>query len=94
MSVCVPPSLTSDSFLAGGGGVDCLPNQQVGKKLNMRGNTDEATVSAAFGRLTKRQSSVLALMLEGLTNKDIAQRLGLSEESVKGHVSAISNALG
>ncbi|WP_254615695.1 LuxR C-terminal-related transcriptional regulator [Cupriavidus basilensis] len=45
-------------------------------------------------RLTQRQRSVLVLMQEGLLNKDIAQRMGLTEHTVKEHVSAILKRLG
>jgi DNA-binding NarL/FixJ family response regulator len=44
--------------------------------------------------LTPRQGSVLALVLEGLPNKTIARRLGLTENTVKEHVSAILQRLG
>lgn len=44
--------------------------------------------------LTQRQSPVLLLMLEGLSNRDIGRRLGLTENAVKQHVSAILQRLG
>jgi len=51
-------------------------------------------VTAAELGLTQRQGSVLALMLEGLSNKSIALRLGLGTETVKQHVSQIYKRLG
>jgi DNA-binding NarL/FixJ family response regulator len=39
--------------------------------------------------LTPREIEVLSMMAEGLGNKEIAWRLGLSEHTVKFHVSAI-----
>jgi RNA polymerase sigma factor (sigma-70 family) len=39
------------------------------------------------GLLTPRQTEVLQLVAEGLTNREIAQRLGLSERTVDRHVS-------
>ena len=39
--------------------------------------------------LTKRQSEVLQSMTRGLTNQDIAHQLGLSEDRVEEHVTAI-----
>ena len=39
--------------------------------------------------LTKRQSEVLQSMTRGLTNQDIARQLGLSEDRVEEHVTAI-----
>ena len=44
--------------------------------------------------LTRRQSEVLALLSEGLLNKQIAERLGTSEHTIKIHVSAIMKKLG
>ena len=40
-------------------------------------------------KLTKRQSEVLQSMTRGLTNQDIAHQLGLSEDRVEEHVTAI-----
>lgn len=48
--------------------------------------------AAALG-LTERQAEVLALMLEGTSNKQIGRVLGLAESTVKIHVSAILRAL-
>ncbi|CCQ94361.1 Transcriptional regulatory protein DegU [[Clostridium] ultunense Esp] len=39
--------------------------------------------------LTKREYEVLTLIAEGLNNKDIADRLYISEKTVKNHVSSI-----
>ena len=44
--------------------------------------------------LTRREREVLQLMAEGLSNKAIAGRLGISEHTVKFHVNAILNKLG
>lgn len=43
--------------------------------------------------LTKRQREVLTLIAEGLSNKAIARKLFVSEATIKGHVTAILNAL-
>jgi two-component system, NarL family, nitrate/nitrite response regulator NarL len=45
-------------------------------------------------RLTPRELVVLRLMAEGLPNKTIALRLGISEHTVKFHVNAILGKLG
>ena len=44
-------------------------------------------------RLTDRQSVVLDLVAEGLENKEIAHRIGLSEQAVKEHVSTLLQRL-
>lgn len=43
--------------------------------------------------LTSRQREVLDLLSEGLSNKMIGRRLGLSEHTVRGHVQAVMAAL-
>lgn len=42
-----------------------------------------------LARLTPREAEVLTLLAEGLANKTIAQRLDISEHTVKFHVNAI-----
>ena len=44
--------------------------------------------------LTPREVEILALLAEGLPNKAIASRLGISDQTVKFHVSAIYGKLG
>ncbi|MGH8819085.1 MAG: response regulator [Achromobacter pestifer] len=52
---------------------------------------DEAALLLA---LTPRQSEVLRLMCDGLRNKEISERLNMTEKTVKTHVSAILGTLG
>lgn len=47
-----------------------------------------------LGELTPREVQVLQLLSEGLPNKAIASRLGISEHTVKFHVNAIMGKLG
>jgi DNA-binding NarL/FixJ family response regulator len=44
--------------------------------------------------LTAREVEVLELLAEGLSNKAIAARLGISDQTVKFHVAAICGKLG
>jgi DNA-binding NarL/FixJ family response regulator len=44
--------------------------------------------------LTAREVQVLELLAEGLPNKAIAARLGISDQTVKFHVAAIAGKLG
>jgi DNA-binding NarL/FixJ family response regulator len=44
--------------------------------------------------LTPRETEVLQLLAEGLSNKGIAARLGISDQTAKFHVAAISGKLG
>ena len=52
---------------------------------------DEPTQAEA---LTAREVQVLELLAEGLPNKAIADRLHISDQTVKFHVSSISGKLG
>jgi DNA-binding NarL/FixJ family response regulator len=51
------------------------------------------SISEQFG-LTAAQTRVMELMVEGRTNREIAELLGLAEGTVKVHCSAILRALG
>jgi len=44
--------------------------------------------------ITSRETDVLRMLAEGLVNKDIAARLGISEHTVKFHFSSILDKLG
>jgi DNA-binding CsgD family transcriptional regulator len=46
------------------------------------------------GGLTARQLQVAALVADGLTNRQIAERLGIQERSAEGHVERIRLRLG
>ena len=47
-----------------------------------------------FSPLTAREMDVLELIIEGLSNKGIAYRLGISKQTVKNHVTSILAKLG
>ncbi|MDI9547074.1 MAG: response regulator transcription factor [Chloroflexota bacterium] len=46
-----------------------------------------------FSMLTEQELTILALMTDGLTNKEIARRVFLSEKTVRNYVSSILNKL-
>jgi len=54
----------------------------------------EAENAAYVEPLTDREIEVLELLAEGLSNKGIAGRLGISDQTVKFHVASISGKLG
>ncbi|MFN4283934.1 MAG: response regulator [Alphaproteobacteria bacterium] len=81
--VYVPPSLiygpqTDDPESEIGGGAAAAPSLDLSK----------------LAPLTQRQLDVLALIGQGKSNKDIADKLGISEGTVKVHVGAILKVLG
>ena len=51
-------------------------------------------VPAAFDELTTREIEVLRMMADGLGNKQIASRLGISDHTIKFHISSILDKLG
>lgn len=53
-----------------------------------------AAPEALVETLTPRETEVLALLAQGLANKTIADRLGISEHTAKFHVNAILGKLG
>lgn len=55
---------------------------------------DEAQIAARIAELTPQQFRVLAMIAEGLLNKQIAYELGVSEATVKAHMTAIMRKLG
>jgi two-component system response regulator DevR len=51
-------------------------------------------VPADEPRLTLREGQILALITEGLTNRQIGERLGLAEKTVKNYVSGLLEKIG
>jgi DNA-binding NarL/FixJ family response regulator len=54
----------------------------------------DTAVPAAPSALSARETQVLRMIAEGLANKEIAWKLGISEHTVKFHVSALLGKLG
>lgn len=54
---------------------------------------EEKSARAALPKLTGRQDQVFALVMEGLSNKMIARRLSIAENTVKIHVSNLLKKL-
>lgn len=67
----------------------------VAELVNESSSYDEYcnTSLVKINSLTKREYEVLILIAEGLNNKDIAERLYISEKTVKNHVSNIFKKL-
>jgi pimeloyl-ACP methyl ester carboxylesterase/DNA-binding CsgD family transcriptional regulator len=62
--------------------------------LEFLGNAPAAVPAQRSVELTPRQLQVAALVTEGLTNRQIAERLGIEERSAEGHVERIRLRLG
>jgi len=57
-------------------------------------DSEEAEIAAALGSLTPHQFRVLMMLGEGLLNKQIAYQLGVSEATIKAHVTAVLRKMG
>ena len=73
-----------------GGGVWTPPDVD----LAAGSDTEAAELMTRMATLTPQQVRVLMMLSEGLLNKQIAYQLGVSEATVKAHVSAILQKLG
>ena len=73
-----------------GGGVWTPPDVD----LTAGSDSEAAELMTRMATLTPQQVRVLMMLSEGLLNKQIAYQLGVSEATVKAHVSAILQKLG
>ncbi|MFR9676923.1 response regulator [Streptomyces sp. TR06-5] len=61
---------------------------------SLRGEPEQAEDNGALGRLSPREREILALIGEGLTNRQVGERLYLSEKTVKNNISRLLGKLG
>jgi DNA-binding NarL/FixJ family response regulator len=88
-SVYIPPEI-----LAPEGFAEAAPSQQYESRASEnRPSENRPIVSLADLKLSDRQQDVLALMMQGNSNKVICRALNLAEPTVKNHVTAILRAL-
>lgn len=71
-----------------------LPAAAVIALRSLRAGNQAPDPDATSKKLTSRQQRVLSLLAQGLSNKNIARTLDLSEITVKAHVSALLRKLG
>lgn len=69
-----------------------LPHSLLGGPGELK--PDEAAAAAQIATLTPQQFRVMTMIAEGLLNKQIAWELGVSEATVKAHMTAIMRKLG
>ena len=62
--------------------------------IDVDGAVENRETRETLETLTAREIQVLELLAEGLSNKAIAARLGISDQTVKFHVAAVSGKLG
>jgi DNA-binding NarL/FixJ family response regulator len=97
----IPKSFSGEAVLAAvrevlAGTIFRPPGMAAGARLDDLMPVPAATagVDPAEIGLTGRQAQVLALMVRGLSNREIAGHMGLSEGTVKIHVTAVFKVLG
>ena len=76
--------------------LDCgnwLPRTLAAAVAALPADPADTELASRLARLTEQQSRVLALLAEGLLNKQIADRLSIQERTVKAHVTAIFEKL-
>ncbi|HEU4544105.1 MAG TPA: response regulator transcription factor [Jiangellaceae bacterium] len=78
------------AVLAVAGG-DAVYGSAVARRITgfYAGDVDEPPVVRAFPELTPREGDVLGLLAAGCRNHEIARRLGMSEKTVRNHVSQV-----
>ncbi|WP_158770117.1 response regulator transcription factor [Paraglaciecola sp. L1A13] len=74
-------------------GEQWLPEDLIGQVQKIEGS-EEQEFALKLAQLTPHQLKVLQLMADGLLNKQIAYELGVSESTIKQHVSAVLHKLG
>jgi DNA-binding NarL/FixJ family response regulator len=82
------PTVLHDAILAAARGESPLDPKAAAELLA------ERSTPAPLERLSVREREVLILVAEGSANKQIARQLGISEKTVKGHLTNIFQALG
>lgn len=88
-----PPDIVKAIHAAQRGESQLHPD--IAKKLMSRvvQSSQGTTEIAASNNLTKREMEVLRLLAEGLSNRELAEALTISEKTVKKHVSSILGKL-
>jgi DNA-binding NarL/FixJ family response regulator len=92
LPVAVDPETLSAALLASARGLVSIPRQEIATLLP-HDERIEPALNAPTESLTPRELEVLQLMARGLTNRQIARRLEISEHTVKFHAGAILGKL-
>jgi two-component system, NarL family, response regulator YdfI len=71
-----------------------LLDPEIAEALSERIPGPTSRVTASHEELTARELEVLGMLAEGLPNREIADRLGVSEHTIKFHISSILDKLG
>ncbi|CAM0998406.1 DNA-binding response regulator [Rhodanobacter sp. Root179] len=73
--------------------MDAIRDVHRGQRRVQRDIADEIALHVVDEALTERETSILRLVAIGKANKQVASELGLSEETIKGHLKNIFSKL-
>jgi DNA-binding NarL/FixJ family response regulator len=82
----IAPGELIEAVLAAGRGEPRIPASMAGRLLQDLAGGGREREPDPLGTLSEREREVLALLAEGLRNREIAERLVISEATVKTHV--------
>jgi DNA-binding NarL/FixJ family response regulator len=92
------PDATEDELVASvravGEGLWVGAPSLVGDLIRLSGRRESSSEDSLVEPLTAREMEVIQLMAQGLANKQIALKLGISEHTVKFHLSSLYAKLG
>ena len=92
------PDATEDELMAAvravGEGLWVGAPSLVGDLIRLSGRRESSSEDSLVEPLTARELEVIQLMAQGLANKQIALKLGISEHTVKFHLSSLYAKLG
>ncbi len=71
-----------------------LLDPAIAQQMVERVGSATTQIPTSYENLTPRENEVLAMLAEGLANREIADRLGVSDHTIKFHISSILDKLG
>jgi two-component system, NarL family, nitrate/nitrite response regulator NarL len=77
-----------------GSGGNWIGHEWIGDIVNVLKTGDAQSARRPSETLTIRETQIILAVLQGGTNKQVSRELGLSEQTVKNHLSNIFNKLG
>ena len=92
----VPTAQVVDAIRRARAGEPLIPTQELVKLLRLAGErrTQDDLARRAFERLTPRERDILGSLADGLGDKAIAERLSVSEKTVRNHMTRLLDELG
>jgi len=83
-----------DTVLAGDYYLDSAVSHQVVERILALPNTEARITDGAYGTLTPREQEVMRLLAQGVSTREVAERLFISPKTVENHRANIMGKLG